>query len=219
MKIGTDAVLLGAWTPCKNENRILDIGTGSGILALMMAQRNANAEIDAVEIDPDAAELAKLNVQLSPWSTRIRIFNASVQEFSSENKLTYTLIVCNPPFFTDSLKAPSKSRNLARHNDSLPVKDLLECTSNLLTENGKASFIVPADAYDNWKIEASKNQLFPSYVTSVKSSPAHSPHRVMITFDRNEKTEIRENEICIYSSEKIQSEEYRAITADFYLKF
>ena len=105
-----------------------------------------NTEIDAVEIDPDAAILAEQNVQLSPWSDQIHIFNTTIQEFSLKTNHKYSLIICNPPFFTDSLKAPDKARNIARHNDTLPVKDLLSITSKLLTENGKAAFIIPADA-------------------------------------------------------------------------
>jgi len=219
MKVGTDSVLLGGWTQCDNESRILDIGTGSGILALMMAQRNANAEIDAVEIDYDAAELAKSNVQLSPWFDRIRIFNSSLQEYSLENKHTYSLIISNPPFFTNSLKAPDKARNLARHNDSLSVKDLLEYTSELLAEKGKAAFIVPADAYEKWKNEAAKHHLFPKHLTWVKSSPTRVPHRAMVLFSRKKQNAIPEDEICIYASEKIHSQEYLEITRDFYLKF
>lgn len=219
MKIGTDAVLLGAWTPCGGETRILDIGTGSGILALMMAQRNSNAEIDAVEIDSDAASLAKGNVDHSPWCDRIQIFNSSLQDFSSGNRCLYSLIISNPPFFTDSLKAPDKARNLARHNDSLPVKELLECSSEMLTKNGKASFIITADAYKNWKNEASKQQLFPEYVTWVKSSAANKPHRAMVVFSHKNQITFTENELIIYSMEKIHSPEYRKLTSDFYLKF
>jgi len=219
MKIGTDSVLLGSWTFCCAESRILDIGTGSGILAIMMAQRSQNAQIDAVEIDPEAAELAKLNVQLSPWSDRIQIFNSSIQKFSSETKNSYNLIICNPPFFTDSLKAPDKARNLARHNDTLPIKDLLECTSKLLTEDGKAAFIIPADAYENWKNEASKHQLFPEHLMWVKSSPAHKAHRTMIMFSRKNQNTISEDMLTIYSTEKIHSQEYQKLTSEFYLKF
>ena len=219
MKIGTDTVLLGAWTPCNNETRILDIGAGSGILTLMMAQRNPDAEIDAVEIDPEAVAQAKLNAQLSPWNDRIHIFNLSVQEFSLAKKNSYNLIICNPPFFTNSLKAPDNKRNLARHNDSLPVEDLLESTSKMLTEDGEAVFIIPANALGNWKHEAAKHQLFPDKLTWVKSSPTHSPHRAMVMFSRKNQNSIPEDEICIYSSEKIHSQEYRKLTKDFYLKF
>jgi tRNA1Val (adenine37-N6)-methyltransferase len=219
MKIGTDAVLIGAWVPCGNETRILDIGTGSGILALMMAQRNTNTLIDAVEIDYDASMLAELNVQLSPWPNQVHIFNTTIQEFSLANKHNYSLVICNPPFFTDSLKAPDKARSTARHNDTLPVKDLLHCTSNLLTDNGKAAFIIPANAYENWKVEAAKQYLYPTLTTWVKSSESHNPHRVMIAFSREKQPAIIDNEISIYSSKNIYSPEYRELTRDFYLKF
>ena len=219
MKIGTDSVLLGAWAPCGSETRILDIGTGSGILALMMAQRNTNTPIDAVEINHEASTLAELNVHLSPWPGQVHIFNTTIQEFSLANKHNYSLIICDPPFFTDSLKAPDKARNTARHNDTLPVKDLLQCTSNLLTENGNAAFIIPADAYENWKVEAAKRNLYPTHSTCVKSSESHAPHRVMISFSRSKSVEIIDNEICIYSSKNMYTPEYRELIRDFYLKF
>ena len=219
MKIGTDAVLLGAWTPCGNETRILDIGTGSGILALMMAQRNNKTEIDAVEIDADAADLAQRNFQLSPWADYIHIYNDPIQKFESDIQTKYSLIISNPPFFTDSLKAPDIARNTARHNDTLPVKILLGITSKLLTGNGKAAFIIPADAFENWALEASNLFLFPSYITRVRSSLNHRPHRVMVVFTRDEKPETTVNELSIYSSKNIYTNEYRELTKEFYLNF
>jgi len=219
MKIGTDSVLLGAWVSCDTETRILDIGTGSGILALMMAQRNSKTEIDAVEIDADAAALAGHNIQLSPWPDQVKIFNTSIQEFTGKNKIAYSLIISNPPFFTNSLKAAGKSRNIARHNDTLPVNDLLSCTAKLLTSTGKASFILPAEDFGNWKSKASGYDLLPTHITWVKSSPTHIPHRVMVTFAPDSSHEFLENEICIYTNEKKYSKEYRILTGNFYLKF
>jgi tRNA1Val (adenine37-N6)-methyltransferase len=219
MKIGTDAVLLGAWMPWSNETRILDIGTGSGILALMMAQKNYKIEIDAIEIEPEAAYLARKNVQLSPWSDQIHVFNSSIQDFSVRTNNKYSLIISNPPFFTDSLKATGNARNFARHNDTLPVRDLLEITSKLLTEGGKAAFIIPADAFGNWTIEASDMFLYPAYFTRVKSSQTHSPHRVMVLFTKKYNHEISNNELIIYSSKSIYSTEYRELTKEFYLNF
>jgi len=219
MKIGTDSVLLGAWAPCGLETRILDIGAGSGILALMMAQRNDKTLIDAVEIDTDAADLAHMNVQLSPWCGQIQVFNASIQEFSAKTQNKYSLIISNPPFFTDSLKAPDKARNIARHNEALPVRDLLAITSKLLEENGRAAFIIPADAFENWTIEASNQLLFPAFITRVKSSPNRNPHRVMIVFTKNKKSEAIDNELPIYISKDIYTNEYRQLTKEFYLNF
>jgi tRNA1Val (adenine37-N6)-methyltransferase len=219
MKIGTDSILLGAWTPCGDETRILDIGSGSGILALIMAQRNYRTEIDAIEIEPDAANLARKNVQLSPWSDQIHVFNSSVQDFSVKTNNKYSLIISNPPFFTDSLKAPGKARNVARHNDTLPVRDLLEITSKLLIEGGKAAFIIPADAFGNWTIEATNLFLYPAYITRVKSSLTHCPHRVMVLFAKEYNHEISNNELYIYSSKGIYTTEYRGLTKEFYLNF
>jgi len=219
MKVGTDSVLLGAWAPCYNETRILDIGTGSGILALMMAQRNCKTQVDAIEIDFNAASMALLNVQLSPWTDQIQIINSSLQEFSSKENSEYSLIICNPPFFTNSLKAPDKARNVARHNDALPVRDLLGITSKLLTKSGKAAFIIPADAFENWKAEASNFNLYPTYITSVKSSPIHPPHRVMVVFSKEMNLKTTDTEICIYSSKNIHSAEYQELTREFYLFF
>jgi tRNA1Val (adenine37-N6)-methyltransferase len=219
MKIGTDAVLLGAWVPGGNETRILDIGTGTGILALMMAQRNNKTEIDAVEIDYHAANLAYKNVQLSPWPEQVHIVNMPVQEFSIKEKNKYSLIISNPPFFTDSLKAPDKARSIARHNDTLPVRDLLKATSQLLTEKGRAAFIFPADAYEKWTSEASVLALYPTVVTRLKSSQNHQPHRILVVFARDKESEISENELSIYISKNVYSPEYRELTKEFYLNF
>lgn len=219
MKIGTDSVLLGAWTPCENETRILDIGSGSGILALMMAQRNKNVYVDAVELEPEAASLAKNNIQLSPWPGQVNIFNSSIQHFRIDNLQKYSLVICNPPFFTDSLKTPGKARTMARHNDTLPVAELLNITSDVLTENGKAAFILPSDAFGNWKTEAAKYNLFPDQVTEVKSSPDHIPHRVLVVFTHSEKQPVTSNEFIIYISRSMYSNEYKALTKDFYLNF
>jgi len=219
MKIGTDSVLLGAWTPCESETRILDIGTGSGILALMMAQRNNKAFIDAIEIDIEASNLAVQNMAISPWADRITILNSSFQEFASNTKNKYSLIICNPPFFSNSLKASGKSRTMARHNDSLPVDELLYGVSCLLENKGKASFIFPYDAFDSWKTEAEKYLLFPVKVTFVRSSIRHEAHRVMAVFAKGIKKDVLNNTFYIYDSNRIHTNEYQELTKEFYLKF
>ncbi len=219
MKVGTDAVLLGAWAFCENETRILDIGTGTGILSLMLAQRNDKIEIDALEINTEAALLAKQNVMLSPWRERINIYQISFQEFVINTQARYSLIICNPPFFTKSLKANSEARNLARHNDSLPINELLAGVAKLLTSHGKAIFIFPYDSLEKWKTEAEKFLLFPSAITLVKSSPAHFPHRAMVSFTKERKNEVVENAICINSHQDTYSQEYQQLTSPYYLKF
>ena len=219
MKIGTDAVLLGAWAPCSTETRILDIGTGSGILALMMAQRNPGVPVDAVEIDHEAAASATHNAKLSPWHSSINVINASLQAFAQHRQAGYSLVICNPPFFTNSLKAPDAARNTARHNDSLPVDELLLITSRLLNENGKASFILPAADVENWLAVASRCNLHPTHSTLVRSYTNREPHRALLSFCQSLQTVIAENEICIYSGRNTYSSEYKALTRDFYLKF
>ncbi len=219
MKVGTDAVLLGAWAKCEYETRILDIGTGSGIIALMMAQRNKGITVDAVEIESDAADIAKQNFQLSPWAGQINVYNQSISDFVLQTTYKYSLIVCNPPFFSNSLKTPGKARNLARHNDSLPVTELLDISSRLLSIVGKAAFILPAVAFEYWQQEAEKHKLFPERITNVKSSSTHKPHRVLVEFTLEKQAEIIKSEFIIYSSEKIYSFEYQDLTKDFYLNF
>jgi tRNA1Val (adenine37-N6)-methyltransferase len=219
MKTGTDSVLLGAWVACSNETRILDIGTGSGILALMMAQRNPGVMIDAVEIEELAAGQAITNTFTSPWKNQVEVFHDSIQDFSLESTCQYSLIISNPPFFTASLKAPSKSRNLARHNDSLPVRDLLRITSGWLLPNGKAAFIIPADAEGNWLQEAAKQALFTVHLTAVKSTAKHPPHRVLVQFSKTISQAICKDELTIYNHDRTYSRQYRELTKDFYLKF
>lgn len=219
MKIGTDSVLLGAWTQCINETRILDIGSGAGILTLMLAQRNEGVTVDAVEIDTLAATQASENAVLSPWSEQIQIYCKSIQDFSAECSHRYSLIISNPPFFINSLKATGKQRNLARHTDSLPVTDLLRITSQLLTINGKASFIFPASTYEFWIREATNNGLYPFKTMRVKSLPTMDPHRVMVLFMKENAPDFNTQEMNIYSSRSLYSDQYRELTRDFYLNF
>jgi tRNA1Val (adenine37-N6)-methyltransferase len=219
MKIGTDSVLLGAWVPCGNEVRIIDIGTGSGILALMMAQRNQNATIDAVELDFDAANAAQLNINVSPWPGQVHVYNTAIQQFAEGISEAYSLLICNPPFFNNSLKTPHDKRNFARHNDSLPAKELIEIASRLITRNGKAALIIPAGNYNNWLDEASRSGLFLTHCTWVKSYPDREPHRVMVAFAKSEPAHVIENELSIYDSQKVYSQSYRELTKEFYLKF
>ena len=144
MKVVTDGVLLGAWVNVSGDN-ILDIGTGTGLISLMMAQRNEKARIDAIDIDSDAVSQAKDNIGNSPFGNRINSWNASLQVFCSKAEKRYDVIVSNPPFFVQSLKSPNKERSLARHTDSLPVADLIGLSAPLLSQRGRMSFIYPFD--------------------------------------------------------------------------
>ncbi len=142
MKVGTDGVLLGAWADCDNAKRILDIGTGTGLIALMMAQRS-QAQIDAIEIDEHASEQAIENVNRSPWASRVNVINKSLQDYSKVENKAYDLIVSNPPYFQNSMFAPDKKRTDARHNSNLELEDLLKGAKKLLSNDGKLSIILP----------------------------------------------------------------------------
>jgi tRNA1Val (adenine37-N6)-methyltransferase len=214
MKVGTDAVLLGSWIQASAESRILDIGTGCGILALMMAQRNPGIPVDAVEVDPDAAAQAEGNARLSPWSDKVQVFSSSIQEFTVSRTNTYSLIVSNPPFFT---KSGDPARNLARHTDSLPLRELISCCIRLLEPNGRAAFIFPAGDLPEWTAETMSAGLYPASICFVRSTPEHKPHRVMAVFSNTPPASGSETEFIIYDSGRKRSPEYQAITRDFYL--
>lgn len=219
MKVGTDSVLLGAWTKYHNPLRILDVGTGSGILALMMAQRYSNIAIDAVEIEAQAVKTAKVNFENSAWSQRLHAIHSDIQHFSETSVNRYSLIISNPPFFSQSLKTPHAARNLARHNDTLSIHDFLKCASHLLLPNGIVSVIFPFDTLPIWIAEAKRFSLFPCEVMYLKSSPTHFPHRAMVAFTNKSVVEMIENELIIYALHRTYSDDYKELTRDFYLKF
>ena len=143
MKVGTDGVLLGSWVQPGNVERILDIGTGTGLIALMMAQKS-NAVVDAIDIDEDATRQAEENFSLSPWPERLNAWHQSVQEFAAYTRHRYDLIVSNPPYFMGAHPAPSEARNLARHMDeALSIEELAECVKKLLKPDGRFCVILP----------------------------------------------------------------------------
>jgi tRNA1Val (adenine37-N6)-methyltransferase len=219
MKVGTDGVLLGAWTDADRPGRILDIGTGTGLIALMMAQKFPAAMIDAVEIDKDAAMQAGENFRLSPWSERLRVFHTDVLDFISHKEKEYSLIVSNPPWFSRSLKASSAGRTVARHNDSLPAGGLLRCVSKLLLSGGCFSIVLPADLEGSFIRKASESGLFPSKILRVRPVPQKAVSRILMEMRFSEEA-LREDELIIEPEGRhCYSEAYRKLTSDFYLAF
>ena len=148
MKVGTDGVLLGAWANCEGAKRILDIGTGTGVIALQMAQRNAEAQIHAVEIDEAAAKRARANFDNSPWAERLNVEQTAVQEFSPAEK--FDLIVSNPPYFVDSLLPPDTKRSTARHTHDLTFEELDNAVARLLAGDGKFALILPVTEFEKY---------------------------------------------------------------------
>lgn len=221
MKVGTDGVLLGVLAPIINSGKILDIGTGTGLVAIMMAQRCPNAtEIFGIEIDKDAAIQAQENANKTEWP--IRIINKSIQEFSSYCDEKFNLIVSNPPYFIDSLKAPKKNRNIARHTDELSFQDLVISVHKLLAVTGKFTVIIPYSSEDNFINIANKENLFAEDIIHIIPKVGKEIKRSVITFSKNisnKGCDINVTELIIETEERHKySEEFKKLTADFYLK-
>lgn len=219
MKIGTDGVLLGAWTPIDNNPfSVLDIGAGTGILSLMIAQRSNAEQIDALEIDEDAYEQAVENFENSPWSDRLFCFHAGLDEFMDEPEDEYDLIISNPPFYTEDYQSGDEKRDLARFADALPFEDLVEVAALLLSEEGIFSVIIPFKEEEKFVALAKEYDLFPIKITRVKGTPSTEIKRSLLAFSRNETANFPVDELVIETSRHVYTKEYISLTKDFYLK-
>ena len=219
MKIGTDGVLLGAWTPIPdNIFSVLDVGAGTGIIALMLAQRSTAEQIDALEIDEEAYEQAVENFENSPWSDRLFCFHAGLDEFVEEPEDEYDLIISNPPFYTEDYKTENEQRDLARFADAMPFEDLVEAADLLLSENGIFSAIIPYKEEKKFIALAKDFDLFPIKITRVKGTPTTEIKRSLLAFSRHISENFPVDELVIETSRHIYTEEYIALTKDFYLK-
>ena len=218
MKIGTDAVLLGAWCPVENNpNSVLDIGAGTGVLSLMIAQRTNAEQIDAIEIDDSAYEQCVTNFENSPWNDRLFCFHAALDEFVEEPDCEYDLIISNPPFYTDDFKSDSEQRDLARFEYALPFEDLVEAADLLLSEKGVFVVIIPFKEELDFILLCESFDLFPFKITHVKGTPTSEIKRSLIAFSRAD-TEFIMNELVIETSRHVYTEDYIALTKEFYLK-
>jgi tRNA1Val (adenine37-N6)-methyltransferase len=217
MKVGTDGVLLGAWVPIENLQSILDIGTGTGLIALMLAQRSDAEQIDALEIEDGAYEQAVENFENSDWSDRLFCYHASLQEFVDEIDDQYDLIISNPPFYTDDYKSEDKERSQARFEAALPFEELIESSANLLSKNGYFALITPYKEEEKVLKIASKNQLFPQKITRVKGTEHAEIKRSLMLFSFQDNTPIID-ELVIEISRHQYTIEYKELVKDFYLK-
>ncbi len=218
MKVGTDGVLLGAWANLP-EGRcgVVDVGCGTGLIALMVAQRNPQAEVVAVEIEPAAAAEARHNVEASRWADRVRVVEADVVDWSSGCGERFDVMISNPPFFAHSLHSPVEERNLARHTDSLTHGQLVEVAAQLLTERGRLAVVLPAECERGFRMCAVAAGLHPHRICEVVTSLRKSPKRVLMEFGRERCEEQRERLVMMVGDE--HTPEYRALVADFYLKY
>lgn len=219
MKVGTDGVLLGAWCPIDNNPKsILDIGTGTGIIALMLAQRTNAEQIDALEIDENAFEQAIENFDNSPFADRLYCYHAGLDEFIDEPEDEYDLIVSNPPFFTEDFKSTDDARNLARFVDAMPFEQLIEAADLLLSENGVFAVIVPFKDEENFIALANEFELYPIKITRVRGTFTTAIIRSLLAFKRFELPVSIADEIVIEISRHHYTDEYIELTKDFYLK-
>lgn len=222
MKVGTDGVLLGAWASITNCAKILDVGTGTGLIALMLAQRcNSNHQsfhIDAIEIDADAYRQASVNVNESLYKETITVYHMPFSEYAKKRDKTYDLIVSNPPYFTNSLKCPDSKRSTARHNDSLSLNDLLEGCCKLLKSRGKLALILPAEQEKEIEQIAANKNIYFTRKTYVLPIPEALPKRILMEFSLLPSSILQTNKLTIEESRHRYTPEYIELTKDFYLK-
>ena len=236
MKVSTDGVLLGAWCPLDSQAsssnsfrsfrsfkgfkgfKVLDVGTGSGLIALMLAQRMPEAKITAIDIDSGAVEQAKYNFELSPWAERLECKQTALQDLAGEG--IYDLIVSNPPYFQDSLKNPDSQRSIARHTDTLSYEQLLAHSARLLTEDGILALVLPIEAEQQIITIAQTHKLYPTHITHVYPKPGKAAKRLLIAFSllpiANSPSPIA-NSLTLESETSPRSEEYKELTKEFYL--
>ena len=219
MKVGTDSVLLGAWCPIENNPfSVLDIGAGTGILSLMIAQRSNAEQIDALEIDEEAYEQCVENFENSPWGDRLFCFHAGLDEFVDEPEDEYDLIISNPPFYSEDYKTENSQRDLARFQEAMPFDDLVEAADVLLSENGIFAVIIPYKEEEKFIDLCAEVELFPVKVTRIKGTPNTEIKRSLLAFKRYELPVLEADELVIETSRHKYTEEYIDLTKDFYLK-
>lgn len=217
MKVGTDGVLLGAWVALSgSEENILDAGTGTGVIALMLAQRQDTARIVAVDIDSPSVDEASDNFSESPWSDRLSACKCDFRTYDSA--CLFDLIVSNPPYFINSLKAPQERRTAARHNDTLPHKALIEGAVRLLTEGGRLAVVLPSEEGNRFVRSAFEGGLFLKRICRVRTKPTAHPKRYLMEFSRSKKEPLVEEELVIQSGGSF-TPDYISLTREFYLAF
>ncbi len=218
MKVGTDGVLLGAWANIENAKNILDIGTGSGLISIMMAQRNKNAHIVGVEIDKNAALQAQENINNSPWKDRLKIIHQSIQNYTQETLFLFDHIISNPPFFSVQ-ENKIDARKIARQTLTLNDLDLIDTSIQLLKKEGKLSIILPFTEGNYFINEAAKRNLFLSKKTNVYPKKDKPIERLLLEFKKSETKNILNDSIIIQKEKRNDwTQEYIQLTQAFYLK-
>jgi tRNA1Val (adenine37-N6)-methyltransferase len=219
MKVSTEACILGAWAFAENPQKILDIGTGTGLLSLMLAQRFPKSQIEAVEIEKKAFQQAQSNFKNSPFSSQIRLYHTSIQAFAQTQKApTYDLIVCNPPFYADYLQSKDEKLNLALHQNCLQLHELAEILDLLLKSSGKAFVLLPPFFMNKFCILAKNHNLLLQKKLHIFHSPKHPILREIAAFGFNESNLVNEN-LFIRNEKGEYTDEFKALLKNFYLYF
>ena len=217
MKVGTDGVLLGAWADVVQTESVLDVGTGSGLIALMIAQR-CSAFIEAIDIDEGAVVQAEINAKLSPWYNRIKIVKADLKKFTSESEQKFDLLVSNPPYFKNSLHTPDKARTEARHAVGSFHNEIILSAKKLLNPQGRLCMILPVAEGNDCVVFALQNGMFCSKKVCVFPKPGSEAKRLLLEFKLVD-CETEHTELLIESGKRHEySEEFTALVKDFYLK-
>ena len=216
MKVGTDAMILGTWTSVKNINSILDIGTGCGIISLLLATRS-KAKIVAIDIDEDSIVEASENFKLSPFNERMQTLKADLNDFSKISNQQFDLIVSNPPFFVNDLKPEDEKRKKARHSDSLTYNQLTEAVVKLLAPEGNFSIVLPYEVSRLFIKIANKNGLYQKRQLIIFSKEGMLPNRTNIEFSKKPSLEIHSEKFTIRNSEGEFTRQYIDLLKDFYL--
>ncbi len=216
MKVTTDACILGAWTPINQAfKNVLDIGAGTGLLSLMLAQRNQNINIDAIELDPTAALQASQNFKDSPWATRIKCCVADIRQHEASAK--YDLIICNPPFFSNSLLGPTPTKNYARHDVSLTSHQLFTKARSMLTQEGYLSLLLPYKEYLQWRQNSIESGLYESQCLYIKHTPVSPVKRVVTILSTTQKSSPNITELVIKDYDGNYTNYFKELLSGYYL--
>ncbi|UWM46832.1 tRNA(1)(Val) (adenine(37)-N(6))-methyltransferase TrmN [Yersinia alsatica] len=219
MKVGTDGVLLGAWAPVEKARKVLDIGCGSGLIALMIAQRSApEVEIDGVELEPEAAQQASSNAAQSPWAERVHIYAQDVHQFAESHPHQYDLIVSNPPYFAPAVACRDEARDTARYTGSLTHDALLNCAEKLITKEGIFCVVLPHDLGEELARLAVQQDWFVHCQVDIRDRPGKPLHRMLLTLSR-QPAETQYQHLDLRQSEGVYSPEFCALISEFYLNY
>ena len=218
MKIGTDGILIGAWVNVSEKFKAIDIGSGTGIISIMLCQRNINLELDSIEISPNAIIDAKINIKSCNWSNRIKLFHRDLKDFHPHSN--YDLIVSNPPFFKESLEPSNSERSKARHQNDLKLEDILKFSKQNLSKDGSLNIILPFEQKKEAKEFAKKYGLKSIRECTVYPKPNKAPHRILIEFSKTKNKQVMKESLVIEENGRHNySEDYKKLTREFYTIF